>query len=111
QGAAGLEAWQLDLMDIPNEPFAEEYDVAVPAVRLGDTRQRDRKKARLPLQPVEVKQAAPLSEPRVGLLEGEDIGSDFLNNLLDAVGVEPAVHAHALVDVVGCNEHTFAFIR
>ncbi|VXC59096.1 hypothetical protein BOSE62_50131 [Bosea sp. 62] len=73
----------------------------MPAMALPGALHRHRLQARATLEAGEVEQPGALAEALVSLLQRHDIGVDLADHLDDPVGIEAAIAAHGLVDVVG----------
>src|SRR5688572_28236050 len=67
--AARLETGQVDFVDVAHQSLAEEYDIAMPAMRGGRLGKWYRYEPMLALQPFEMKQALALPEAGVDLLQ------------------------------------------
>src|SRR5699024_4767808 len=106
--AAGLDPRKADLANVVHAAFAEEQQVAVPAVRLGPgggrAGGRHRQQPVLTLEPVQIQQAFTASEAAIGLLQRNDVCADLADHVGSPIGVEAFVHADAFVDVVGRHE-------
>ncbi|EGE61043.1 hypothetical protein RHECNPAF_1260019 [Rhizobium etli CNPAF512] len=108
EGAARLQPRQPDLMHVMHQPLLEQHDIAVPAMRLGHAGDRHRDQSRLPLQPAEVENAGALAEARIGLLQCDHVGADFMDHPAGALRVEAAVGADAFVHIIGSDQRSDA---
>ncbi|MGX1257781.1 hypothetical protein AB7M37_002277 [Sinorhizobium fredii] len=55
-------------------------------------------------QMLEIQEPGALAKPLIGLLQGDDIRADLADDLGDTPRIEPAVGAHAFVNVVGGDD-------
>ena len=77
QGTARLEPRQDKLVHLLNKGIPHQQQVAVPAMRLPSTLQRNRDKPQIPAQALQVQQALARPETGIRLLQGKNIRTDL----------------------------------
>ena len=98
QCATRLQAGQGDPADLAHLRIADQDQVSMPAVR-GTWTDRNGHQPMFHPKQIEVQQARSRAEPRVDLLQRDDVGTDLPDHLERAREVAATVSAHSLVDV------------
>ena len=109
--AARLEAGNVhDIMGQHACRLADQQGIAVPAHRVGLHVERDRLIIAVHFEQFLGNSSGSCTEAAIRLLQRDDIGIDFVQNIDDPARVAPSIRTYALVNIVACDLQHFGLL-